>query len=72
MSDGQIDVEGAALARPCINVNETVVAHDDAVNNRNPKARSLAFCFVVKNGSKICCRMFSSIPGPVSATAMQT
>ena len=48
MSDRQINVERTSVTRLCINVNETMVAHDNAVNNRKPKPRSPAFLFCRK------------------------
>ena len=58
------------MAGLCINVNETMVALNYAVNNGKPKAGFLAFWFRYEEWLKICWRMFSSIPGP--ATAMRT
>jgi hypothetical protein len=59
------------MAGLCINVNETMVALHYAVNDGKPKDDFLAFWFCCEEWLEMCWRMFSSIPGPLSATAMQ-
>src|SRR5581483_7221024 len=68
----QVDFETSTCPRFADNVNVSAALLHDSVDHRQTKSCSLAFSFVVKNGSKIRARVAASIPTPLSLTVRRT
>ena len=64
----EVDLEGAACARPALHVDGAAVVRHDAVNGRQAEPVPLPAALVVKKGSKTRSTVASSMPRPASLT----
>src|SRR5271166_2130711 len=60
------------LVRFTFDVDQSAVIGDNAANRGEPQAGALAALLVVKKGSKRRCRVFASMPRPLSETTSRT
>ena len=66
---GKVDLEGRPASQLAEDIDVAPALADDAVDDRQPQARSFPGSLVVKNGSKMRRFVVSSMPAPVSVTA---